>query len=115
MDSKSSRLVTTTLLGAVFGVICMLLSRYTAEVAFWPLGVSFLLHHTVMGFAIGASSLKINWAAHGAFWGALFGLFLAVSVIGVVPGPWIFFVAVVIWAFLIETLATKVFKQPQYR
>jgi len=73
MDAKSSRLVTTTLLGVAFGIICMLLSKYTAEVAYWPIGVSFLLHHTVMGFAIGASSLKINWAAHGAVWGALFG------------------------------------------
>jgi len=91
----------------------MLLSRYTGEIAFWPLGVSFLLHHTVMGFAIGASSLKMNWAAHGALWGALFGLFLAISVIGVTPAPWGWFVFPVIWGFLIETLATKVFKQPQ--
>ena len=63
--TKSSRLFTTTILGVVFGIMCMLLSRYTAEVAFWPIGISLLLHHTVMGFAIGASSLKMNWAAHG--------------------------------------------------
>ena len=113
--TKSSRLVTTTVLGAVFGVICMLLSRYTAEVAFWPIGVSFLLHHTVMGFAIGASSLKMNWAAHGAFWGALFGLFLAIGCVGGTLQPWIAFTLPVIWGFLIETLATKAFKQPQYR
>ena len=111
--TKSSRLVTTTILGVVFGVICMLLSRYTAEIAFWPLGVSFLLHHTVMGFAIGASSLKMNWAAHGALWGALFGVFLAISRVGAGPEPWLIFISVVIWGFLIETLATKVFKQPQ--
>ena len=60
--SKSSRLVTTTLLGVVFGIICMLLSRYTAQVAFW-----------------------------------------------------LVFVVVIIWGLLIETLATKAFKQPQYR
>ena len=111
--AKPSRLVTTTILGAVFGVICMLLSRYTAEVAFWPLGVSFLLHHTVMGFAIGTSSLKMDWATHGALWGAIFGLFLAISCVGAAPEPWRVFVTVVIWGFLIETLATKVFKQPQ--
>ena len=33
MDSKSYRLATTTLLGVVFGIICMLLSKYTTEVA----------------------------------------------------------------------------------
>ncbi len=114
--TKSSRLVTTTLLGAVFGVICMLFSRYgRSEVAFWPLGVSFLLHHTVLGFAIGSSSLKMNWAVHGVLWGALFGIFLAIGQVGGAIQPWIGFVLPVIWGFLIETLATKVFKQPQYR
>ena len=113
--SKSSRLVTTTSLGAVFGVVCMLLSRYTADVVFWPIGVFFLLHHTVMGFAIGASSLKMHWAAHGALWGALFGVFLAIICIGGPLEPWTAFVLPVIWGFLIEALATKVFKQPQYR
>jgi uncharacterized membrane protein len=116
MDTKSSRLVTTTLLGAIFGVICMLMSRYGgSEVAFWPLGVSFLLHHTVLGIAIGASSLKINWAAHGAFWGVLFGLFLAIGQVGGALQPWMAFILPVIWGFLIEALATKAFKQPQYR
>jgi hypothetical protein len=92
----------------------MLLVRYTAQVAFWPIGVSFLLHHTVMGLAIGTSWLKMNWAAHGALWGALFGLFLAIGLVGAVPNAWTFFSPVVIWGFLIETLATKAFKQPQY-
>jgi hypothetical protein len=113
--SKSSRLVTTTALGAVFGVICMLMSRYGgSDVAIWPLGVSFLLHHTVMGFAIGASSLKINWAVHGIIWGALFGLFLGIRQIGGALQPWMAFLLPVVWGFLIETLATKVFKQPQF-
>ena len=111
---KTSRVVTTTLLGFVFGVICMLLARYVGvPIAFWPLGISWLLHHTVMGFALGASCLKMNWAAHGALWGALFGVFLAVGVVGAVPYPVINFVGPVIWGFLIELLATKAFKQPQ--
>lgn len=113
MESKSYRLVTTTLLGVVFGIICMLLSKYTAEVTYWPMGVSFLLHHTVMGLVIGVSLLKMNWAAHGAFWGAIFGSFLAISRIGTTQEPWIVFIAVVIWGFLIEALTTKVFKRPQ--
>jgi hypothetical protein len=112
---KLSRLVTTTLVGAIFGVICMLFSRYGgSEVAFWPPGVSFLVHHTVLGFAIGTSSLKINWAVHGMLWGVLFGVFLAIGQIGGAIEPWIAFIMPVVWGFLIETLATKVFKQPQY-
>jgi hypothetical protein len=108
-----SRLVTTTILGAVFGVICMLATRYAAEIDFWPLGVAFLLHHTVLGFAIGASSLKMNWAAHGTLWGVLFGVFLGIVCLDIYPDPWQLFVMPIIWGFLIETLATKAFKQPQ--
>jgi hypothetical protein len=111
---KASRLLTTTLLGLLFGVICMLFSRYGgSEIAFWPLGISLLLHHTVLGFAIGASALKMNWAAHGALWGALFGVFLAIGQVGGALQPWMAFLLPVIWGFLIETLATKAFKQPQ--
>ena len=113
MEAKSSRLITTTLLGVVFGIICMLLSKYTSGVAYWPIGISFLLHHAVMGFAIGASSVKMNWAVHGIFWGAIFGVFLAISRIGGAPEPWVVFIVVVIWGFLIETLTTKAFKRPQ--
>ena len=113
MDAKSARLVTTTLLGVVFGIICMLLSKYTAGVAYWPLGVSFLLHHTVMGLVIGVSSLKMHWATHGVFWGGVFGLFLAISRIGTAQEAWLVFIGVVIWGFLIELLTTKAFKRPQ--
>ena len=113
MDSKSTRLVTTTLLGVAFGIICMLLSKFSAGVVYWPMGVSFLLHHTVMGLVIGISSLKMNWAIHGTFWGGVFGLFLAISRIGTTQEAWLVFIAVVIWGFLIEVLTTKAFKRPQ--
>jgi hypothetical protein len=112
---SASRVFSTTILGLVFGVICMFLSKYGFEAAFWPIGVSYLLHHTVMGFAIGASALRIHWAAHGVFWGVLFGVFLAIGSVGTYSTVEIIqaFVAVVIWGFLIELLATKAFKQPQ--
>ena len=112
--AKLSRVLTTTILGVVFGGICMLLSEYSFQVPFWPMGVSLLLHHTVMGFAIGASALKINWAAHGILWGVLFSIFLSISVLGRFGGFWAAALIVpIIWAFLIEVFATKVFKQPQ--
>ena len=112
--AKTSRIVTTTLLGLVFGIIFMLGMRYFGvPVPFWPIGIYHLVACTVMGLAIGVSSLKMNWAAHGALWGALFGVFLAISVVGEVPVPVLNFVAQIIWGFLIELLATKAFKQPQ--
>jgi hypothetical protein len=109
-----SRLAITTIFGAVFGILCMLLSKYTAQIDFWPVGISLLLNHTVMGVAIGASSIRMNWAVHGVFWGALFGLFTAIGLIGTSLSPWLVFIVVIIWGFLIEAIATKAFKQPQY-
>ena len=113
MDAKTSRLLTATLLRLVTGIICMIISKFGYDVDYWPLGFSFLLHHTVMGLAIGASSLRITWAPHGLLWGGVFGLFLAISLIGRDPEPWGVFVVVVIWGFLIETVTTKVFKRQQ--
>jgi len=110
---KASRLITTAVLGLVFGVICMLLSRYVYDVAFWPMGIAFLVNHTVLGITIGASALKMNWASHGVFWGILFGAFTAIGSIDTALGPWMALGAVIVWGFLIELLATKVFKQPQ--
>ena len=115
MDAKTSRLITTTLLGLVTGIICMLLSYFVYEVDYWPLGVSFMLHHTVMGLAIGVSSLRMTWLPHGLFWGGAFGLFLAISLINTNTElqPWAVFILVVIWGFLIETVTTKALKRPQ--
>ena len=113
MKPKSARLASATLLGVAFGIICMILSKFSAGVDYWPMGISFLLHHTVMGLVIGISPLKMNWAVHGAFWGAIFGLFPAIGLIGTALAPWMVFISIVIWGFLIETLTTKAFKRPQ--
>jgi hypothetical protein len=94
-------------------MIFMLLSRYIADVAFWPIGVSFLLHHTVMGLVIGISALRLHWIVHGTFWGAAFGLFWAISVFESTLVAWVVYFVMVIWGFLIETLSTKVFRRPQ--
>lgn len=113
MDAKTSRLITTTLLGLVTGIICMIISKFGYDIEYWPLGISFLLHHTVMGLAIGASSLRMAWALHGSLWGGAFGLFLAISLINTNLVPWEVFIIVIIWGFLIEAVTTKAFRRPQ--
>ena len=115
---KWSRVLITTVFGLVFGIICMVLVRYEVGIAFWPMGVSYLVHHIVLGFAIGVSAWKMHWAAHGAIWGALFGTFTAIAAVGTANnwlgiGPFVNFVLTVVWGFLIETIATKGFKQAQ--
>jgi len=110
---KWSRVLITTVFGLVFGIICLFAVRYTVGIAFWPLGVSYLVHHIVLGFAIGVSAWKMHWAAHGTIWGALFGIFTAIAAVGTTNNPFGNFVFTVIWGFLIETIATKGFKQAQ--
>ena len=107
---KWSRVLTTTVFGLVFGIICMFAVRYEVGIAFQPMGVPYLVHHIVLGFAIGVSAWKMHWAAHGAIWGALFGTFTAITS---PTNPFGNFAFTVIWGFLIETIATKGFKQAQ--
>jgi hypothetical protein len=109
---KWSRVIITTVFGLVFGIMCMFGSNWFG-VPFWPLGISYLLHHTVMGFTIGVSGWRLHWAVHGTVWGALFGLFLSIGCIGGPLSPLMAFFMPVIYGFLIETIATKGFKQPQ--
>jgi len=98
--------VTTIMFGGIFGIVCMLLLKYVSEVSIWPVGVYSLIHHSVMGFAIGTSRLKLHWAPHGILWGILFGLFLGISYWGQPQGFWTSFLLVIVWAFLIEAIAS---------
>ena len=113
LESRLSRPIITTTLGFIFGLIFMLCSRYMTDIAFWPIGISFLLLHTVMGLVIGINKLRLHWMVHGMAWGAAFGLFLAVILFRGVSEPWLVYFAFVISGFLIETLTTKVFRQPK--
>ncbi|MBA7564778.1 hypothetical protein ES708_06446 [subsurface metagenome] len=114
------RVIVTTIFGGIFGIVCMLLLKYVSDVSFGPVGIYSLIHHCVMGFTIGVSSLKIHWAPHGILWGFLFGILLAVSyVFGVFLGVgywgepqrfWVPLGLVVLWGFLIELITSVGFK-----
>ena len=103
------RVAVCTVLGGIFGIVCMLILKYYSEVAIWPVGIYSLIHHSVMGFAIGTSSLKLHWAPHGILWGILFGLFLALSYWEQPQGFWASFLLVILWAFLIDAIASAGF------
>lgn len=107
---QKKRTVITTIFGGVFGIVCMLLLRYVSGVSFWPTGIYSLLHHCVMGFTIGVSSLKVHWAPHGILWGFLFGVFLGISYWGQPQGFWVPWGLVILWGFLIELITSAGFK-----
>ena len=107
---QKRRVMMTTVWGAIFGIICMLIQKYGARVSLWPIGISILIHHSVMGFTIGVSSLRIHWAPHGILWGFLLGIFFVTALLGTPVGFWGPLGVLMLWGFLIELITTVGFK-----
>ena len=103
-------MVVATVWGAIFGLVCMLIQKYEPGVPFWPISVSSLIHHSVMGFTIGVSSLRMHWAPHGILWGFLFGIFFAMVLVDTPLGFWGPFGFMILFGFLIELITTVGFK-----
>ncbi|RKZ28687.1 hypothetical protein DRQ36_10070 [bacterium] len=113
---KPKRVIIATILGAVFGVVCWLLASSDGPLP-WHLAVSIILSRTIMGFAIGISAWRINWALHAVIMGVVFSL---PGAFGALMTPsdkavfafWGTIVMGVIYAFLIELITSKLFKMP---
>lgn len=107
---QKRRVIMTTVWGAIFGIVCMLLQKYGARVSLWPIGISILIYRSVMGFTIGVSSLRIHWAPHGILWGFLFGIFFVIALLGTPVGFWGPLGVLMLWGFVIELITTVGFK-----
>ena len=109
------RVVIATLFGLVAGVICATGAHYghllkiTAVTLVWV-----LLNRTVMGFAIGISSLKVHWAWNGIVMGvvvgSIFSYFLFMN-LGLKMLPLVS-IGNAIYGLLIEFFTTVVCRQP---
>ena len=109
------RILIATLFGLVAGVLCVTatfaghLLKLTAVTLVW-----ILLNRTVMGFAIGASALKLHWAWNGIVMGLVVGeifsyfLFMNLGVKWLLLAP----IGNAIFGLMIEFFTTVVFKQP---
>ena len=109
---NARRLISTTLLGLLFGIICWRLAA-SAGSLLWYFALGIILSRTVMGFAIGISSWQVWWGLHGIFMGIIFSLPGAFSAL--VKGGSVFWWIIImgaIYGFLIELLTAKVFKAP---
>jgi hypothetical protein len=78
-NMTSKRIAIATFSGLVMGLICTTLASSAGPLPnpiFWQI----LSSRTLMGFAIGISSLKLrHWSLHGAVLGMLFSLPIAFS------------------------------------
>jgi hypothetical protein len=110
------RIMIATLFGLVAGGLCATVAfsggflKFTAVNLVW-----ILLNRTVMGFAIGASGLKLRWAWNGIVMGlvvgSIFSYFLFMN-LGPVMLPPVNALANGIFGLMIEFFATVVFEQP---
>ncbi|MDZ7270141.1 MAG: hypothetical protein ONB17_00860 [candidate division KSB1 bacterium] len=113
MVSKK-RLVLCTVLGGVFGVVCwgMLSTKY--PLLSTGLGLGVILSRTAMGWALGGSGLRIPWWLHALVMGLIFSLPLAVPFLDApalgAGTAFAFVVMGIVYALLIEAIATFIFK-----
>ncbi len=112
------RITIASLFGLLAGCICSSLFfgagylEFTVITLFW-----ILLNRTIMGFAIGASALKLHWAWNGIIIGLIVGelfsyyLFMSFGWKALVFTP----IGNALFGFLIELFTTKVFRAPAYK
>lgn len=74
------RVLVATLAGVVFGLVCVGLASSGPGGLPWPVILQIITSRTLIGLAIGISSLSLgHWAVHGLVMGVLFSLPLAFS------------------------------------
>ncbi len=115
---KIKRIVIATLLGVVFGFVCLGFAASNPQSTVpMPVALQIIFSRTLIGFAIGISSLRINWAIQGILFGLLFSLPMGFSnMMADIPGftKTSMFVATnvmgMIYGFLIELITSVLFK-----
>ena len=110
------RIAIATLFGLIAGAICATFAAYghllklTAVLVFW-----ILLNRAVMGFAIGASALKLHWAWNGIVMGLVVGsIFTYFLCMNFGAKMLLTFIANAVFGLMIEFFTTVVFKQQAF-
>ena len=116
---SAKRIIVATISGVVFGFVCMGFASSGPEPMTWALGANIVLSRTLMGFAIGISSLTItHWSIHGLVMGFLFTLPMAFGAMMAPEHPGFSRTALfistmvmgMIYGFLTEVITTVLFK-----
>src|SRR5271165_4619392 len=110
------RIIIATLFGLLAGVLCATAGIHGGFLKFTSVNVAWvLLNRAVMGFAIGASGLKLHWAWNGIVMGlvvgSIFSYFLFMNMgLGTLPVANLL-IGNPIFGLMIEFFTTVVFKQ----
>ncbi len=118
---KSKRIIIATIAGILFGFVCLGFASSGAYDIPNPIKLQILFSRTLIGFAIGISSLKVHWTLHGLIMGLIFSLPMAFSgLIADTPGfsASMMFVSTVVmgmtYGFLIELITSILFKSKNW-
>lgn len=110
------RVFVATIFGIIFGFVCMWLASNDTMPMTWYMATGIVLSRALIGFVIGISALKINWALHGILMGLIFSLPMAFNTLFSPSNAVMIFIWTIImgiiYGFLIELFTTKVFKAP---
>ena len=109
------RIIIATVFGFIAGLICNAGALYLGLQVDALRFIFIMVNRILIGFVIGISVLRINWALHGIIIAEIFGLPLALF--DIIVGESLFvFGGVLIMSFLfglmIEFFTSIVFKQP---
>lgn len=116
------RMIIATLSGVLFGFVCFGLASGSSGALSWPVVLQIITSRTLIGFAIGISSLSLaHWSVHGLVMGLLFSLPLAFSGLMAPEDPefsktamWVWTVVLgMIYGLLIELITSVFFKARQ--
>jgi hypothetical protein len=77
---STKRLITATISGLLFGLVCFSFASSGTEKLAWPIIMQIISSRTLIGLAIGISRFPMkHWSIHGLVMGFLFSLPLAFS------------------------------------
>jgi len=108
------RVVITTILGFIFGIVCMLLASSKSPLL-PAIAWSIIFNRTLMGFVIGISAWKINYLVHGILLGLIVSFPMALGVLAMPEKAtsifWGTMFAGAIYGFLIELITHLIVKE----
>ncbi|MDP8321903.1 MAG: hypothetical protein RAO94_06095 [Candidatus Stygibacter australis] len=119
--TSAKRIIIATLIGVCCGIVCITLAGSGGNKLPGIIIMQMVISRTLMGFVIGISAIKMNWALNGILLGFLMGLPMALSSSLGAEGTdftpqMMFFSTLIIGAiygFVIEFFTTVIFKAKQ--
>jgi hypothetical protein len=115
---RGSRVLVTTLLGFVFGIVCWLLASSGGPM---PAAISWsiILSRALLGFVIGISAWKINYLVHGIVLGFIVSIPMAFTSLPLPGKGFKIFLGTLImgmiYGFLIELITHFVIKEKEVK